>query len=162
MDPLTAPQLRRAFVNLSKGEATRANLPSDLAEQPWADLEYLGWTDPRAPQRAYLVAAHGGRTIGVGLRLSTEARGPRTTMCDLCRTVGDVALMVAPRAGRSGQAGNSVGTYICADLACPLYIRGRRKAAATSVAAETLTTEEKIARLTTNLETFLARVLRSA
>jgi len=159
MTPLTAPQLRRTFVNMSKGEASRINLP-ELDEQPWNDLDYLGWVDPKAPMRAYLVTEHGGSLRGIGLRLSTEARGPRKTMCALCHTVGDVALMVAPRAGSAGRSGNSVGTYICADLACSLYVRGRRRASA-SLAEETLTPEQKTARLVTNLGAFVARVLRT-
>ena len=60
VDPLTETQARNAFVNLSKGETSRVNLP-ELAVQPWEDLDYLGWRDPKAPQRAYLVAEHAGR-----------------------------------------------------------------------------------------------------
>ena len=29
----------------------------------------------------------------------------------------------AARGGESGREGNSIGTYICADLACPIMIR---------------------------------------
>jgi hypothetical protein len=32
-------------------------------------------------------------------------------------------MFTAARAGDAGRAGNSVGTYICADLACSLLIR---------------------------------------
>lgn len=159
MTPLTEPQVRKAFVNVTKGEAGRINIPTDLAGQPWDDLDYLGWRDPKAPLRAYLVTPHADRLCGIALRLSQESRGPRKTMCSLCLTVGDVALMVAPRAGRAGQASNSVGTYICADLACSLYLRNRRKAA-TSVVNETLTPEQKVERLVTNLDAFVSRVLR--
>jgi hypothetical protein len=159
MIPLTAPALRKAFVNMSKGEASRINLP-DLDDQPWPDLDYLGWRDPKAPLRAYLVTEHEHGLRGIGLRLATESRGPRKTMCSLCHTIGDVALMVAPRAGRAGRASNSIGTYICADLACSLYIRGKRRAA-TSLAQETLTPEQKVTRLMGNLDAFVTRVLRA-
>jgi hypothetical protein len=163
LTPLTDRQLRTSFVNMSKGEASRVNVPADLDRQPWDDLDYLGWRDPKSPMRAYLVTKYDGRLCGVGLRLSTESRGGRKTMCALCHTVGDVALMVAPRAGRSGAAGNTVGTYICADLACSLYARGKRKPENTStIVQETLTPEQKAERLVTNLDAFLARVLRSA
>jgi hypothetical protein len=158
MTPLTAPQVRKAFVNMSRGEASRVNLP-DLDEQPWEDLDYLGWRDPKAPLRAYLVTEHGGHLRGIGLRLSAESRGPRKTMCSLCHTIGDVALMVAPRAGKAGRASNSIGTYICADLACSLYVRGKRRAA-TPLAQETLTPEQKTTRLVSNLDAFVARVTR--
>lgn len=161
MTPVTEAQVRKAFINLTKGEASRVNLPAELGAQPWDDLDYLGWRDPKAPQRAYLVAEHAGTLRGVGLRLSQEARGPRKTMCSLCFTVGDVSLMVANRAGRSGAAGNSVGTYICTDLACSLYLRGKRKVT-TPITHETLSVEQKVARLATNLDTFVGRVLQPA
>ncbi|WP_017935010.1 FBP domain-containing protein [Nocardioides sp. Iso805N] len=161
MIPLTETELRKAFVNVTKGEVGRLHLPVDLASQPWDDLDFLGWCDPKAPQRAYLATLHDDRLLAVALRLSQEARGPRRTMCSLCLTVGDVALMVATRAGRAGQTGNSVGTYICADLACSLYVRGKRRIA-TPITYETLSTEQRIARLVANLETFVGRVLRPA
>ena len=65
--------------------------------------------------------------------------------------------MVAPRAGKAGQQGHSVGTYICADLACSLYLRHRRETG-TPRMHETLTVEQKTARLAQNLAAFLARV----
>ena len=52
--------------------------------------------------------------------------------------------MVAPKAGRAGQQGNSVGAYICSDLACSLYVRGKKDAGAGARLHETLTLEEKI------------------
>ena len=161
MTPVTEAQVRRAFINLSKGEAGRVNLPADLATWPWDDLDYLGWRDPKAPQRAYLVAEHDATLRAVGLRLTQDARGPRKTMCSLCLTVGDVSLMVAPRAGRSGAAGNTVGTYICTDLACSLSLRGKRTVS-TPITYETLSIEQKVARLATNLDAFVARVLQPA
>jgi hypothetical protein len=82
-------------------------------------------------------------------------------MCSLCLTVrsGGVALMVAPRAGKAGQRGHSVGTAMCVDLACSLHVRGVVATTAPAV-YETLTVDEKVQRLTANVDTFLARVLR--
>ncbi|CAM5597961.1 hypothetical protein SANTM175S_03326 [Streptomyces antimycoticus] len=40
--------------------------------------------------------------------------------------------MVAPKAGKARQQGNSVGDYICSDLACSLYVRGKKDAGAGS------------------------------
>jgi len=34
-----------------------------------------------------------------------------------------VSLFVAPKAGEAGKRGNTVGTYLCADLACSTLIR---------------------------------------
>lgn len=47
-------------------------------------------------------------------------------MCALCRTPqpsDQVTMFSAPKAGESGRNGNSVGTYICNDLACSTIIR---------------------------------------
>jgi hypothetical protein len=47
-------------------------------------------------------------------------------MCLLCQTTqpGDgVSLFTARRAGEAGRNGNTVGTYICADLACSHRVR---------------------------------------
>ena len=47
-------------------------------------------------------------------------------MCLLCQTTrsGDgVSLFTAKRVGEAGRNGNTVGTYICADLACADRVR---------------------------------------
>jgi hypothetical protein len=160
VDALTEPQIRAAFVNCTKGEAKRLNIPKDLAARPWEHLDYFGWRDPQNPARGSLVADLGGTLTAVMLRAPDNTVGhARKSLCSLCLTAhsGGVSLMVAPRAGKSGQQGNSVGTYICADLACSLYIRGKRDTG-TSAMHETLTLDQRIARLATNLEVFLARV----
>jgi hypothetical protein len=43
----------------------------------------------------------------------------RRSMCSMCVTThtGGVSLMVAPKAGKAGLQGNSVGACICSDLA---------------------------------------------
>jgi FBP C-terminal treble-clef zinc-finger len=69
-----------------------------------------------------------------------------------------VMLMVAPRTGKAGQQGNSVGAYICGDLACSLYTRGKKFTASSSRLQEQLTLEEKIGRNVANLSAFLAKV----
>jgi hypothetical protein len=160
MDPLNDAEIRASFVNCSKGEASRLNLPRDLGELDWAELDYLGWRDPQAPARGYLVAEHEGVLRGLVLRAPGVGVGRRASMCSLCMTVraGGVALMVAPRAGKAGQRGHSVGTPMCADLACSLYLRGKRTSS--TPMQETLTTEQRIERLTANVHTFMARALR--
>ena len=47
-------------------------------------------------------------------------------MCNLCHTMqpGDqVALFTARKAGDAGDNGDSIGTYICADLSCHENVR---------------------------------------
>ncbi|MFJ6673164.1 FBP domain-containing protein [Actinosynnema sp. NPDC091369] len=163
MEPVTEREIRASFVNCSKGEAKRLPVPGDLADRPWADLDFLGWRDPAAPHRAYLVARSGDDLVGVALRLASSAAGqPRRNMCSLCLTThpGDgVTLMTARKAGRGGQQGNSVGVYICADLACSLYLRGKKDAGPGGRLHESLTQDEKAARTDTRLAAFLARVV---
>jgi hypothetical protein len=51
-----------------------------------------------------------------------------------------------------------VGAYICDDLACSLYVRGKKDAGAGARLHETLTVEEKIRRTVTNLAAFVTKV----
>ncbi|MFF4803202.1 FBP domain-containing protein [Streptomyces sp. NPDC001351] len=162
MEPLTEQEIRAAFVNCTKGEARRLSVPRDLAERPWEDLDFLGWRDPQAPDRAYLVTEWSdGRPRAVALRASGSAWGrTRRSMCSMCLTThsGGVSLTVAPKAGKAGQQGNSVGAYICSDLACSLYVRGKRDAGIGARLHETITLEEKIRRTVANVAAFVAKV----
>ncbi|MFF7330020.1 FBP domain-containing protein [Streptomyces sp. NPDC090306] len=164
MEHITETQIRASFVNCSKGEAKRLSVPRDLEELPWADLDFLGWRDPGAPDRAYLVARHDGGLLGLSMRAAGGASRSFTarSMCSLCLTThtsGGVALMSARRTGEPGRQGNTVGKYLCADLACSLYVRGKRQASAGKGFDETLTPAEKIARLLDNLSGFVGKVL---
>ncbi len=166
MRALDEREVRASFVNASRGEVTRLRLP-DLAAQPWDDLDFLGWVDDRAPLRCYLVVpVTEERVVGVQLRRNAAGAGPRRArMCSLCTTTHPgqgVTLMVAPRAGRSGRAGNSVGIDACADLACSAYVRGLKPLPPLMRLAETLSVEERVARLQRNLATFVARVQSAA
>jgi hypothetical protein len=161
MEPLTEHEIRAAFINCTKGETKRLSVPRDLADRPWEDLDYLGWRDPQAPDRGYLVTELDGRPRAVALRSSSPAFGQlRRSMCSMCLTThsGGVSLMVAPKAGKAGQQGNSVGAYICSDLACSLYVRGKRDAGMGARLHETITLEEKIRRTVANIAAFVAKV----
>ncbi|MGP9022702.1 FBP domain-containing protein [Streptomyces sp. BR1] len=162
MKQLTEQEIRTAFVNCTKGEAKRLSVPRDLAERPWDDLDYLGWRDPQAPDRAYLVIESAdGRPQALALRCpSPAATQMRRSMCSMCLTThsGGVCLMVAPKAGKAGQQGNSVGAYICSDLACSLYVRGKKDAGVGARLQESLTPEEKIQRTVANVAAFIAKV----
>ncbi|MFH8785069.1 FBP domain-containing protein [Streptomyces roseoverticillatus] len=165
MQPLADNDIRASFVNCSKGEARRIALPRNLSEVPWEDLDFLGWRDPGAPDRGYVVAERDGRLTGVTLRVPQG--GPRsmakTTMCSLCLTShpgSGVSLLAARRVGAAGREGNTVGAYMCADLACSLYVRGKRVPELSMRYKETLSEEERIARMLVNLDDFLAKVRR--
>ncbi|MBU2694386.1 FBP domain-containing protein [Pimelobacter sp. 30-1] len=161
MNPLTEREIRASFVNCSKGEAARLHVPRDLAERPWGDLDYLGWRDPQSRTRGHLVTRYDDRLVGAVLRAPEAGVGARRSMCSLCMTVqsGGVALWVAPRAGKAGKQGHSVGTYVCANLSCSLTVRGKLSTDSPGM-FETLSTEQRVARLDTNLRAFVGRVLR--
>ncbi|MFJ7966297.1 FBP domain-containing protein [Streptomyces sp. NPDC096324] len=162
MRPLTEQDIRTSFVNCSRGEAKRLVTPRDLDERPWDELDFLGWRDPGAPDRGFLVTERDGGLVGVTLRLPSSRRGLlRRSMCSLCLTthpVDGVSLMTARKAGAAGREGNSVGIYICADLACSLYVRGKKALPSGSRFEETLTTEQQIARTVGHLSAFLAKL----
>jgi hypothetical protein len=166
MRPITEDDIRRSFVNCSKGEAQRLAVPRDLGEQPWGDLDFLGWRDPGAPDCGYLVTERDdGGLVGLTLRAAPKsARGFTTrSMCSLCLTThtsGGVSLMTARRAGEAGRHGNTVGQYLCNDLACSLYVRGRKKSIVGAEIEETITVDEKVARARHNLATFIGAVLK--
>ena len=127
MRALTEQEVRRSFVNCSRGEASGLSLPRDFAGLDWAGLELLGWRDPKAPLRGYLVVGTEDRPVGIAVRAADTRMSSRTTaMCLLCQTTqaGDaVSLFTAKRAGEAGRTGNTVGTYMCADLGCAERVR---------------------------------------
>jgi hypothetical protein len=160
--PLTESEIRAAFVNCTKGEARRLNVPRDLALLPWADLDFLGWRDQQSPERAYLVAELDGSLTGIALRCpGPNPLQKRSNICSLCLTghTGGVTLMVAQRTGKAGQQGNTVGTYVCTDLACSLYMRGKKPVVGLGGRfRERLTLEEQVERTMTNLAAFVDKI----
>ena len=166
MDPITESQIKSSFVNCSKGEAKRLHVPKDLDTQPWDDLDFLGWGDPSLRGRCYL-AVPGTVTGGdadtlTSVAMRFETGGSRKSqMCTICLTThasGDVALMTARKTGESGRRGNTVGTYMCGDLACSLYARRKRTPALGNQYREDTSVDERVERVRTNLAAFLARI----
>ncbi|MER6118733.1 FBP domain-containing protein [Streptomyces sp. A0642] len=162
MKAVTEQDIRTSFVNCSKGEAKRLPLPREFEELPWDDLDFLGWRDLSAPGRSYLVTEHEGRLTGISLRFPSHQRGfLHRSMCSLCLTThpgSGVSLQTARKAGVAGREGNSVGLYMCTDLACSLYVRGKKAVASGARFEESLSLEEKIARTRGNLSAFLAKL----
>ncbi len=160
MKPADPKAIRLAMANCSKGEAQRINLPAGLATMDFPALEYLGWRDPKAPQRGYLVLWRGEKLVGLALR-APEGSSTRSIMCTLCRTThtgGNVALFVARRGGDAGRNGNTVGTYICADLACSHYAR-LPKATAAVTPDPGLEVPQRLSALHRRTSAFVDRVL---
>ncbi|WNI27837.1 FBP domain-containing protein [Streptomyces sp. ITFR-6] len=162
MKAVTEQDIRTSFVNCSKGEAKRLPLPRDFEELPWEDLDFLGWRDLSAPGRSYIVTEYDGRTAGITLRFPSQQRGfLHRSMCSLCLTThpgSGVSLMTARKTGQSGREGNSVGLYMCTDLACSLYVRGKKAVPSGARFKESLTVEEQIARTSANLTAFVAKL----
>lgn len=126
MQPMTEAEIRTSFVNAPSDILDRLPLPG-LHETVWEEREYLGWRDPTMAQRGYIVYWRQGKPFGIILRAasSTMSRGI-SAMCSLCRTHqpgSQVSLFTVPKAGKAGLDGNTIGTYICADLACSTIIR---------------------------------------
>ncbi|MCP2322633.1 hypothetical protein HDA40_001140 [Hamadaea flava] len=180
MRSLAEAEIRSSFVNCTKGEAVRLSLPRDLGDRPWADLDFLAWPDISASDRAYVVTetepteptepaapssatTPDGQLVGVALRLAAQKRGLlHRSMCSLCLTThpgNGVSLMTARKAGVAGRQGNSVGVYICTDLACSLYVRGLKKPHTGGRLDETLSVDEQVERLRGKLDGFLAKIL---
>jgi hypothetical protein len=162
MEPLTEAQIRASLVNCSKGEASRIKLPPGFPDVAWADLDFLGWSDPGAPLRSVIVLPG---VAGIVLRRPESRRSglTRSSMCRVCLTQhssGGVTLFVAPLAGAAGRQGNSVGEYLCSDLACSLYLRGRRQPRGRLVRQEeSLSVAERADRAVTHLTGFVKRVI---
>ena len=102
-------------------------LPPGLNDVPWNELEFLGWRDARSPLRGYLVSWRAERPVGVLVR-AAESTMPRRTaaVCMLCRSgqsANNISLFTTRRSGPAGRKGDTVGTYICADLGCAQRVR---------------------------------------
>lgn len=126
MKPLSPDEIRTSIVNADPEIIERMPLPG-LHETVWDAREYLGWRDPQAPQRGYIVYWRDDVPVGMIVR-AAENRMSRSmsAMCSLCRTqqpANQVSLFSVPKAGEGGRNGNTVGTYICSDLACSTIIR---------------------------------------
>jgi hypothetical protein len=161
MKVVTERDIRSSFVNCSKTTAKKLPMPPGLDDRPWDDLDFLGWADPSAAGRCYLVMPQDDRLVGVALRYESGGVG-RSQMCTICLTTHTsrgVSLMAAQKAGESGRRGNTVGTYMCTDLACSLYARGKKTPALGNRYREDLiTVETKIERVVDNMSAFIARL----
>lgn len=125
MRPLTEADVRASFVNADADELRVMEMPHDFLLVDWDYLDFFAWRDPSAGKRGYVLIPHEGRVVGVVLRASEPGRG-RSGMCNICHTMqpgNQVALFAARRTGEPGERGDSVGTYICADLSCHENVR---------------------------------------
>lgn len=125
MRALTEADIRASFVNADEDELRVMEMPHDFVLIDWDYLDFFAWRDPSAGRRGYILIQHEGEISGFVLRVSDPGRG-RAGMCNICHTMqpgNQVALFSARRAGDAGARGDSVGTYICADLSCHENVR---------------------------------------
>ncbi|MGY1843848.1 FBP domain-containing protein [Modestobacter sp. SYSU DS0875] len=165
MQALSEAAIRRSLVNCSRSEAAAMALPRDIDQFDWAAADVLGWRDPKAELRGWLVHEHEGRTVGLALRAAdTKMSSRRSAMCLLCHTVQSadaISLFTARRVGEAGRNGNTIGTYICADLRCAGRVRDVPPSAQhLSEELQALAVEEQAEGLRQRLAAFTADVLR--
>lgn len=126
MRPLTEADLRASLVNAEPDELRIVAPPVDFVLIDWDHLDFLAWSDPHTRGRGYLVAERDGAARGVVLRAAGGSSRARSALCNICHTMqpGDqVSLFTARRAHPVGDGGDSIGTYICADLSCHENVR---------------------------------------
>ncbi|GAA1136177.1 FBP domain-containing protein [Microbacterium natoriense] len=125
MRALTEAEVRSSFVNADADELRVMEMPHDFVLIDWDYLDFFAWRDPSAGKRGYVLIQHEGQIRGVVLRVSEPGRA-RSGMCNICHTMqpgNQVAMFSARRTGDEGERGDSVGTYICADLSCHESVR---------------------------------------
>ncbi|WAC66213.1 FBP domain-containing protein [Agrococcus sp. SL85] len=126
MRQVTEDELRGCFVNATDRELAQLPIPG-LHETIWEEREYLGWRDARSARLGYLVHWQGDRLVGIVVRAAPGGMRPGiAAMCARCHSTQpatQVRMFSARLAGPQGEAGSTVGTYICEDLACSHIIR---------------------------------------
>ncbi len=160
MKPLTREQIVGSLVNMSEVDLRVMSFPG-LHETLWDEREFLGWRDAHHPTKGYLVFWVGNDARGLMVR-SAESSMPagRSALCALCHTqqpAPQVSLFVAPKTGEEGARGNTVGTYLCADLSCSAMIRIVATVPGVTAAQDTLTLKSDSIRQ--RLENFSRRVI---
>lgn len=162
MRQLTEHDIRGAFANATGDELRHLTLPTDFLLTDWDHLDFLAWRDPRTRGRGYLVAELGSRPIGVVLRSAEGSSRASSALCNVCHTMqpaDQVSLFSARKAGDAGQHGDTVGTYICADLSCHENVRLAAPLAPNEVRGSV---DTRIDGTRQRAEAFIERVLESA
>ena len=121
MRPIDERALRASFLNSSRKEVSDLSLPPDFADIDFDRLDFLGWTDPKLPRRAYVVAWIDDVATGVILQRAEQRVVARAQCSWTLRN--DVQLFVARKAGPAGRKGDTVGTLACSEFGCSRNVR---------------------------------------
>ena len=126
MLPLDERAIRASFINASRKEVSSLTLPAGGDAWDFGALDFLGWSDPKSPRRAYIVAPdEAGDAVGI-LMQQTEQRVLARAQCSWCDDVtlrNDVQFFAARKAGAAGRRGDVLGTLICENFACSANVR---------------------------------------
>lgn len=128
MQPISEKTIRSSFINASRQEAKKLTLPENFATLNWDSLEYLGWRDPKMPQRGYIVFTDPAGTTRALLLRATDGqrKAGSAAMCEMCRDVTlpcAVGMFTTRRSGQSGRDGNTLGTLVCTHFECSTNVR---------------------------------------
>ena len=160
MRPITPDMISRSMVNMTEGDLRLMTLPG-LHETVWDEREFLGWRDVHHSTKGYLVFWAGDELLGLMVRAAQSPMpAGQSAICALCHTqqpAPQVSLFTAPKTGDEGSRGNTVGTYLCADLACSLLIRIQPAESENLPRPEKLVTKKSLG-LRDRLENFSRRV----
>ncbi|WP_395244412.1 FBP domain-containing protein [Agromyces sp. MMS24-K17] len=164
MRPLGEGEIRESFVNATPLELEQLELPIEHLLLEWDHVDALAWRDRRFRNRGYLVTIVGDDPVGLVLR-AADGGGSRfrASICNLCHTQqpGDqVTMFTARRIGEAGRRGDTVGTYVCADLSCQENVRLHPPLAPAEV--RRLTEEMRVAGLRRRTLAFVEGVLEAA
>jgi len=162
MHQLTEDEIRGAFANAGDDDLRLLTLPPDFLLIDWDHLDFLAWRDPRARGRGYLIAELGGEPVGVVLRAAEGSSRAASALCNVCHTMqpaDQVTLFSARKAGDAGRQGDTVGTYMCADLSCHENVRLAAPLAPNEVRASV---DVRIDGTMQRAESFVERILESA
>lgn len=151
MRTLTKEEIIKSF---NEKEKKSLKIP-DLRNIDWNLLDYLGWIHPSG-HLGYIVYENNQELKGVILK-KTTGEGKRVVMCSLCLTIQSNKGISIFSATVKSKKNMSIGIFICSNLDCSLYVRNK-KGISPHQMRETISTEKKIKRLTTNLEDFLNRI----
>jgi hypothetical protein len=125
MRPIDERAIRASFRNASRKEASDLNLPAGFRDIDFSRLDYLGWSDPKSPRRAYVLVEVDDTLAGVLLQ-QAEQRVIARAQCSWCDDVtlrNDVQLFTARKGGAAGRKGDTVGTLVCANFECSANVR---------------------------------------
>ncbi|HET6302190.1 FBP domain-containing protein [Microbacterium sp.] len=162
MRPLTEDDVLASFVNAAPEELRLIALPPDFLLTDWDHLDFLAWRDPRTRSRGYVIAEVDGAPTGIVLRAAEGSSRARSAMCNLCHTMqpaDQVSLFTARKAGPAGRHGDSVGTYMCADLSCHENVRLAAPLAPNEIRASV---DRRIDGTRERTEAFVERVLEGS